>query len=89
MENVYVILSILTIIAGALFFLASWLYIKPFNEKLENLSRMMEKINNTLENLRVDAGSMRTDISVLQRDLKTAFNYIDELKAEIKELKEK
>lgn len=43
MENIYVILSILTIIAGALFFLASWLYIKPFNEKLENLSRMMEK----------------------------------------------
>lgn len=89
MENIYVILSILTIIAGALFFLASWLYIKPFNEKLENLSRMMEKINNTLEGLRIDGGSMRTDITVLQRDLKTAFKYINELKEEIKNLKEK
>lgn len=80
MDNIYILLSILAIIAGGLFFLASWLYIKPFNEKLENLSRMMEKIDSTLENFRIDVGSMRSDINVMQRDLKTAFAYIDELK---------
>ena len=86
MDNLYLALSILALIASALFFLASWLYIKPFNEKLENLFRMMEKIDNTLENFRIDVGSMRSDINVMQRDLKTAFTYIDELKKDNRQL---
>ncbi len=89
MENINIILSILAVIAGGLFFLASYLYIKPFGEKLENLCRMILKMDNTLENIRNDAGVMRSDLNVLQRDLKSAFRQIDELKVENNRLWEK
>lgn len=89
MENIYILISILSIFCGAMFFLTTVLYMRPIEAKLELIQSTIEKMNSTLETIKNDAREMRTDISVLQRDLKTAFNYIDELKAEIKELKEK
>jgi len=53
------------------------------NMKLDQVCATTNETRSDIKSLNKDIQSMDTRITVLERDLKTAFNWIDEIKAKI------